>query len=131
MAKYTPQQYTKFNGQTVMKALQSMDYQATSNKLSKYIATNTNQRLEDVHDTVKRVLRSAVANGFLITRGKSYRLPSAAYTLYMDGKRVNRKRNSDGKVRKLNANNPKRHTNSRQKVNRKEASKGTLKTRRN
>lgn len=79
-AKYTLQQYKKFNGQTVMKALQSMDYRATSNKLAKYFAANSDHSEEDIRDTLRHVLKNAVANGFLITRGKSYQLPGAIQT---------------------------------------------------
>lgn len=88
---YTWQQYKKFNGQTVMKALQSMNYHATTDKLTKYIASCIDQREEDIKDTVKRVLSNAVANGFLVTRGKSYVLMGAATDSSKRSRQANKK----------------------------------------
>lgn len=100
--KYTLQQYKKFNGQTVMKALQTMNYHATTNKLAKYIAASIQQPEEDIKDTVKRVLQSAVANGFLVTRGSSYQLPGEVYTIQTDSPkpRSNSRRNAVRKISK-------------------------------
>lgn len=96
MAKsdYTMQQYRKFNGQTVMKALQLMDYRATTNKLAKHFAASINESEEDIKDAVKRVLSNAVANGFLVTRGKSYQLPGALYAYQADGRKASNSRRS-------------------------------------
>ncbi|KAG4079097.1 hypothetical protein HA402_001068 [Bradysia odoriphaga] len=103
--KYTVQQYKKFNGQTVMKALQSMNYNATTNKLAKHIAACNNKREEDIKSTVKRVLSDAVANGFLITRGQSYRLPTPTFIVQTDSrKRLNSRRNAAGKIKKSKSN---------------------------
>lgn len=99
--KYTAQQYKKFNGQTVMKALQSMNYKGTTNKLAKFIAASNNKREEDIRDTVKRVLSDAVANGFLVTRGSSYQLPTPTFTVQVDSrKRLDSRRNAASKIRK-------------------------------
>lgn len=87
LAKYTPQQFRKYNGQVVMKAIESMGYQATANKLAKSIAAATNQSEEVVLEPVKEVLKYAVANGFLVARGKSYALPGVGFSIQMDGRR--------------------------------------------
>lgn len=87
LAKYTPQQFRKYNGQVVMKTIESMGYQATANKLAKSIAAATNQSEEVVLEPVKEVLKYAVANGFLVTRGKSYSLPGIAFSIQTDGRR--------------------------------------------
>lgn len=102
-AKYTLQQYKKFNGQTVMKALQSMDFHATSNKLAKYFAANTDHSEEDIRDTLRRVLSNAVANGFLITRGKSYQLPGAIQT---DSRRKTAAKSRQSATKKTNRSKP-------------------------
>lgn len=109
-----------------MKALQSMDYHATSNKLAKHIAACTNQREEDILDTVKRVLSTAVTNGFLVTRGRSYQLPGT--TIQMDSrKRLNPRRSSTGnKITKSNS----RQNSSRKTVRSKAAPKTASKTNR-
>lgn len=87
-----------------MRALQSLNYHATSVKLAKHIAACNDKREEDIRDTVKRVLSDAVANGFLITRGKSYQLPAPSFTVQTDSrKRSMPRRNAAGKIRKLNS----------------------------
>lgn len=99
---YTVQQYKKFNGQTIMKALQLMNYSATTKKLAKHIAASIDQREEAVIDTVKMVLSNAVANGFLVHRGSSYRLPSTAYTTQTDRRKVRPKMSkSKGATKKV------------------------------
>lgn len=87
LTEYTPQQYRKYNGQAVMKAIESMGYQATANKIAKAIGTAIKQPEEVVLEQVKEVLKFAVANGFLVTRGKSYLLPGVAFSIQTDGRR--------------------------------------------
>lgn len=85
-----------------MKALQSLNYHATTNKLAKFIAASINQREEDIKDTIKSVLHNAVASGFLVTRGSSYLLPGTAYTIQADNRkgRANSRRNVTNKISK-------------------------------
>lgn len=87
-----------------MKALQALNYQATSHKLAKYIADLIGQREADIKDTVKSVLSNAVANGFLVTRGATYQLPAAQFTIQTDSRKgPNSRRKQTGRVTKSKA----------------------------
>lgn len=72
----TPQQYKKYNGQSIMSALSSMGKKATLEELSKHIAQLTNQAEEYVRTEVLNVLDRGLNDGFLLKHGQFYVLPS-------------------------------------------------------
>lgn len=72
MEKLTPQQYRKYNGQSIMAAFKSMGNRATVDDLSACIARSIQQPEEYVREEVVRVLNRAVDDGFLLKREQYY-----------------------------------------------------------
>lgn len=73
--KLTPQQYRKYNGQSIMSALSSMGNKGTLDDLSKHIAESINQPEEYVRSEVSNVLERGLNDGFLLKQGQYYVLP--------------------------------------------------------
>lgn len=89
--KFTPQQYRKFNGQSIMLALETMGGSATSDDLTEHIATEIDQPKEIVKPEVNQVLRRGIANGFFQRRGTKYSLFNEGNLIEVDGSKRKRK----------------------------------------
>lgn len=94
MEEFTPQQHKKFNGQSVMLALESMGGSATVDDLTKHIGVLIEQSDDLVKPEVKKVLRRGITNGFLQRRGKNYFLFNQSNAYEVDSK-PKRKRKAD------------------------------------
>lgn len=70
--EFTPQQYKKYNGQSIMLALENMGGSATADDLAEHIGVSINQPQHIVKAEVMQVLRRGISNGFFQRRGKSY-----------------------------------------------------------
>lgn len=85
--EFTPQQYRKFNGQSIMLALQNMGGSATADDLADHIGTMIDQPQHIVKQEVRLVLRRGISNGFFQRRGKNYFLFSEGSAYQLDGSR--------------------------------------------
>lgn len=72
--EFTPQQYKKYNGQSIMLAFKSMDNKATLDDLSKYIARSIEKPEENIRNEIINVLNRGIDDGFLLKRGQYYLL---------------------------------------------------------
>lgn len=70
--EFTPQQYRKFNGQSIMLALDALGRSASADDLAKYIGDLIDQPQDAVKAEVSQVLRRGISNGFFQRRGKKY-----------------------------------------------------------
>lgn len=70
--EYTPQQYKKYNGHSVFKALNAIGNEASAEELANFISKDIGKRQETILPEVKHVLRRAISNGFLLRNGKLY-----------------------------------------------------------
>lgn len=70
--KLTPQQYRKYNGQSIMAAFKSMGNRATLDDLSACIARSIQQPEDYVRNEVENVLNRGVDEGFLLKRDHLY-----------------------------------------------------------
>lgn len=70
--EYTPQQYKKYNGHSVFKALNAIGNEASADELASFISKDIGKRQEAILPEVKQVLRRAISNGFLLRKGKLY-----------------------------------------------------------
>lgn len=89
--EFTPQQYRKFNGQSIMLALESLGGSATADTLAEHIATMIDQPQDIVKAEVSIVLRRGISNGFFQRRGKEYFLFSESSLYDVDGGKRKRK----------------------------------------
>lgn len=71
---YTPQQYRKYNGQMVFKALRAIGSEVSADDLASYISKHIGEREEIVLPEIKQVLRRGIVNGFLVRNGTNYSL---------------------------------------------------------
>lgn len=85
--EFTPQQYRKFNGQSIMLALQNMGGSATADDLADHIGALIDQPQHIVKQEVRLVLRRGISNGFFQRRGKKYFLFSEGSAYQLDGSR--------------------------------------------
>lgn len=70
--QYTPQQYRKYNGQSVFKALTAIGNEASADEVANFISQDIGEREEIILPEVKQVLRRGITNGFLVRNGKFY-----------------------------------------------------------
>lgn len=70
--KFTPQQYKKYNGQSIMAAFKSMGDRATVDDISGCIARTIHQPEECIREEVANVLNRGVSDGFLLKREQYY-----------------------------------------------------------
>lgn len=70
--EFTPQQYKKYNGQSIMLALENMGGSATADDLAEHIGVSIDQPQDIVKAEVRQVLRRGISNGFFHRRGKKY-----------------------------------------------------------
>ncbi len=89
--EFTPQQYRKFNGQSIMMALDAMGGSATADHLAEHIGNMIDQPQHLVKPEVSQVLRRGISNGFFQRRGKEYFLFNKDRTYEVDGKKRKRK----------------------------------------
>lgn len=71
--EYTSQQYRKYNGQTVFKALSAMGNEGSAEDLATFISEDIGMDQGEILPEIKQVLRRGVSNGFLERKGHSYR----------------------------------------------------------
>lgn len=86
MEEFTPQQHKKFNGQSVMLALETMGGSASVDDLTRHIGILIDQTEDLVKPEVKKVLRRGITNGFLQRRGKNYFLYNQNNAFEVDSK---------------------------------------------
>lgn len=76
---YTPEQRRMDCGKLVAKAIQSMGGEGTADILLDQISLWIDQPEELIEPELKRVLRQAIREGFLIKEGKTYLFPGSNY----------------------------------------------------
>lgn len=91
--EFTPQQYRKFNGQSIMLALQNMGGSATADDLAEHIGALIDLPQHIVKPEVSQVLRRGVSNGFFQRQGKKYFLFNEASSYQVDSSRKRRVKN--------------------------------------
>lgn len=90
--EFTPQQYRKFNGQSIMLALEAMGGSASADDLATHIGASIDQPQHIVKSEVTQVLRRGISSGFFQRRGKQYFLfNNESITYQVDGKKRKRK----------------------------------------
>lgn len=72
LKELTPQQYKKYNGQSIMSAFISMGNKATLDDLTQHIARSIQQPEEYVRNEVNNVLDRGLKDGFLLKHEKYY-----------------------------------------------------------
>lgn len=72
LKELTPQQYKKYNGQSIMLAFKSLSNEATLDDLSQYIAQSIGKTEELVRGEVINVLNRGIDDGFILKRGEHY-----------------------------------------------------------
>lgn len=96
----TPQQYKKYNGQSIMTAFKSVGNKATLDDLSKFIARSINQPEEYLRNEVMNVLDRGVDDGFLLKCGQHYLL-GGKDDYQIDFKHANERSTSNSQRRSL------------------------------
>lgn len=107
--EFTPQQYKKFNGQSIMLALDAMGGSATAEDLATHIGVMIEQPQDIVKAEVQQVLRRGISNGFFQRRGKTYCLFNGDSGYQVDGKTPKRKvekLETDGDTKKVRFSTP-------------------------
>lgn len=95
--KYTPQQYKKYNGQSVFKALSAIGSEASADELANFISQDIGQREETLLPEVQQVLRRGIANGFLVKNGDYYSFIGNNLEMHLDSARSRRPHSSSRK----------------------------------
>lgn len=95
---YTPQQYRKYNGQSVLKALRSIGKDATADELANYISQDINEEEDTILPEIKNVLRRGITSGFLQRHGIHYSLVGEEDNIQVDGAPKRRSSNNDVQV---------------------------------
>lgn len=91
---YTPQQYKKYNGQSVFKALSAIGSEASADELAHFISLDIGENEEIILPEVKQVLRRGVSNGFLVRKGQYYSFVGEEFIMQSDSAPRHRKRPS-------------------------------------
>lgn len=76
---YTPEQNTRNCGKLVASAIQSIGGKGTTGDLLEEISQVVGQSEGIIESEIKRVLRQAIRNGFLVKEGKTYLFPKHKY----------------------------------------------------
>lgn len=71
---YTAQQYRKYNGQMVFRALRAIGNEVSAEDLANHISQHIGEREEKILPEIKEVLRRGIVNGFLVRNGTNYSL---------------------------------------------------------
>lgn len=101
--EYTPQQYRKYNGQTVFKALSAMGNVATAEELADFISQDIGLREDTILSEIKLVLRRGITNGFLERKGNIYSAIRGDVNMEMDSaprRKARSSRNTAGPSRR-------------------------------
>ncbi len=82
--EYTPQQYRKYNGQSVFKALSAIGNEASADELANFISQDIGKSEDAILPEVKQVLRRGISNGFLVRSGQFYSFISDDQVMQVD-----------------------------------------------
>lgn len=85
---FTPQQYRKYNGQSVFRALSAMGNEASADELADFISEDIGARQEVILPEVKSVLQRGISNGFLKRNRKLYSFITDEHIMEVDAEPI-------------------------------------------
>lgn len=97
---YTPQQYKKYNGQSVFKALSAIGTEASADELANFISQDIGESETIILPEIKQVLRRGILNGFLVRNGIYYSFIGDELVMQVDSAKRQRKRSSSRRAPK-------------------------------
>lgn len=97
--QFTPQQYIRYNGQSVSKSLNAIGNEASADELANFISQDIGQKAEEILHEVKKVLRRGVANGFLERNGEYYSFIGNAPEVHVDSDKRRGNHSSNRKIK--------------------------------
>lgn len=81
---FTPQQYRKYNGQSVFKALSAIGTEASADELANFISEDIGANKRVILPEIRNVLRRGITNGFLQRNGEYYSFITDDYEMQVD-----------------------------------------------
>lgn len=79
MDEHDTKQINRLNGQSVFSALARFNYNATESQICDEFIESTGHAQHLVVEEVKRILQSAVNDGFIVKNGNNYTLPNVTH----------------------------------------------------